>query len=555
MKKHLLNYSTLFLTIIVSTTACESVPTDNKPSYSNELLSSDDINTNSVELNRVTPPDSLYYDFVQMVENVKSMNSAEIDSLESFEILQLGLPIQLATAETIFFEKNLLNEALVYLKRLINSYHSFSKTDLNFLNLQVESILEKNKSIKNKYNQKYNDDQLIRNVHYFMDLGELREILKNWVSDSPNNNSCEDLFNKINNYILISPGENLSVANFTCPDSSKFVLRAGTYVNQFVANSKSGNTWIGLGEVVLDGKNTTLRAFDGGLDMNTIALIKFRNYYYHGIYSLSGPTDLNISRVNFQNIAPDSSGQDYGAIKLDNASDITVSKSHFENVASAVRFRFSSGPLKVINNTALNPGRNFFQCDDCNGSGIQINQNSMERTDSYGVAVLEDWINIFKSNGDINDWIQVNYNRARGHSLSGSGSFIMLGDAGGSYQEAVGNIGVNPGQVGIGIAGGENIKVEANVMYSVPWDSSNVAYYSAQNSLSCRNHQFPNIDDGAEPNRANWICGDEFNCQDPPRMNYAWTDGRCGIDLNRIRRNVRVDRSMGPDIWDEWLNE
>ncbi|MDX1641473.1 MAG: hypothetical protein R3220_07230, partial [Balneolaceae bacterium] len=227
--------------------------------------------------------------------------------------------------------------------------------------------------------------------------------------------------------------------------------------------------------------------------------------------------------------------------------------SYFENVSSGVRLRFSDGPLEVVDNEGLNTGRNFFQCDECNGSGIRISRNSMVRTGPYGTDPLEDWINLYKSNGVSSDWIEINHNRARGHSLSGSGSFIMLGDGGGSYQEAVGNIGINPGQVGIGIAGGEHIKVEANNMYSTAWDSSNVAYYSANfyPEQSCGFHIFPGPKSSRQ-NRASWICGNSKNCT-PPAMNVAWTDGQCGITNPQIVDSVVVDRSLHPvGLWNEW---
>lgn len=500
---------------------------------------SGDISEKTVNLYGDDSPQKLFNEFVQMVEKVESMNSTELDSLENFEIFQLGQPIQKVVNTATYFEREELNDVFNYLRRLTGSYQSLSTNDLNFLNHRVEGILKSN-TIANT--GEFN----------FLPANKVRTILKNWTSDAAENNSCGELFNQIDDHVLISVGENLNIANYTCPNHSAFVLRGGTYLSQSVTKSKDGNRWIGLKNVILDGENEIYRAFHGGLNRNTIAFLELRNYYLHGILSLSGPSDVTVNHVTFRDIAPDSSGQDYGAIKLDNATNVLVSDSYFENVASAVRFRFSHGPLQVIDNIGLNTGRNFFQCDDCRGPGIRINRNSLERTNSYGATALEDWINIYKSRGDENDWIQVNYNRARGHSLSGSGSFIILGDSDGKYQEAVGNIGVNPGQVGIGIAGGHDMKVEANKMYSAEWDSSNVAFYSANYSVgkSCGNHTFP-LNESSQPNQANWICGDSVHCK-APAMHYAWTDGRCGISLDEMRNNVTVDRSMGPEIWNEW---
>lgn len=496
-------------------------------------LSSEDVDTAELQKAGVSTPQDLFSDFLHMVDEVSTLSQADIDSLSDDEILELGDPIRRSTENTVYLDQETLHSLNEPLQKLDEKGASMSESEHRSLSRQIEQLVDSGKESEGKSRE------------------DIREILK-LLSSNNFDLSCEELFNRRENQILLGVGDSFNIANHLCPAGSVFFVMSGVHTGQSVLSSKQGNKWIGLDGAIMDGQDTVYRAFSSGLNQNRIAWIELLNYHLHGIYSTNNPSDIAIHHSTFRNIAPDSSGQDYGAIKFDNASNIIISHSHFENVASGVRFRFSSGPLQVINNTAINSGRNFFQCDDCNGAGIQINRNSMERTEAYGVAVLEDWINLFKSHGESTNWIQVNHNRARGHSLSGSGSFIMLGDAGGSYQEAVGNIGVNPGQVGIGIAGGENIKMEANAMYSAAWDSSNVAYYSALYSPSCGNHQFPNAEDGAQPNRAHWICGDKFNCHNPPTMNYAWTDGQCGIDLDEIRNNIQVDRSMKSDVWNEW---
>lgn len=527
-----------FFLITTIAASCEFSFLENQPAGGG--LSSEDVDTAELQKAGVNTPQDLFSDFLDMIDEVSTYTETEIDNLSDEEILELSGPIRRATDNTIYFSRETLQDLVDPLQELDDNFSSMSEAEHRSLSNQVEEMLDS--AIEENETTSSNNTE------------EIRMILKALATNDTDFSACSELFNRQNTHVLLGLGESFNIANQVCPSGSTFFILPGIHSGQSVLSSKNGNKWIGLNGAVMDGENSVYRAFSGAFSQNRIAWIEFRNYHLHGVYSSNNPSDILITHATFQNIAPDSSGQDYGAIKFDNASNISVSYSHFENVASGVRFRFSSGPLQVVQNTALNSGRNFFQCDDCRGGGIQINKNSLERTEAYGVAVLEDWINLFKSHGDSTSWIQVNRNRARGHSLSGSGSFIMLGDEGGSYQEAVGNIGVNPGQVGIGIAGGENIKVEANAMYSVPWDSSNVAYYSALYSPSCGNHQFPGTDDGAEPNRANWMCGDEFNCHNPPTMNYAWTDGRCGINLDEIRKNVHVDRSMGPEVWDEWEN-
>ncbi len=516
--------------LFVMAASCEFSFVENRPLGGG--LSSEDVDTAELQKAGTNTPQDLFSDFLEMTEEVSTMGQSEIDSLSNDELLDVAGPIQLATENTTYFSDETLDQLNEPLQQLDEDFSSMNESTHMQLSSQIE-------------------DQLSSNGETGKSTEEIREVLK-LLSSGNYDLACGEVFNRKDTHILLGVGDSFNIANQICPAGSTFFVIPGVHSGQSVLSAKQGNKWIGLRGAIMDGEDSVYRAFSGEFSQVSIAWIELRNYHLHAIFSANNPSDIIITHSTFRNIAPDSSGQDYGAIKLDNASNITVSHSYFENTASAVRFRFSNGPLEVVENEALNIGRNFFQCGDCSGSGIRINRNSMERTDPYGVAVLEDWINLFKSNGDSTNWIQVNNNRARGHSLSGSGSFIMLGDAGGSYQEAVGNVGVNPGQVGIGIAGGHHIKVEGNSMYSTAWDSSNVAYYSALYSPSCGDHQFTSNSESFKSNRAHWTCGDRFNCHNPPTLNNAWTDGKCGIQLDELRNNITVDRSMGPDIWNDW---
>lgn len=520
----------LFL-IALGAASCElNIRQDNKG------LTAEEVDTAVLQKADVTTPQNLFSDFLEMISEVDEMNQAEIDNMSNQDILQLGEPLRQATANTTYFTAETLQQLTEPFRELTENFSSITEKEHIRLSNQIEKLLDSGMDSADGPREK--------------NAAELRDILKNWASDADSSTACSDLFNQLENYILIGEGEQFNIANYSCPDGSAFIIRDGIHTGQSVLSSKDGNSWIGLNGAVLDGKDSIYRAFSGGLNGNRIGWIELRNYHLHGIYSDEETSGVRIQRVKFSNIAPDSSGQYFGAIQFDHSKEITVSESNFENVASGVRLRFSKGPLEIINNNAHNSGRNFFQCDDCNGAGIRISGNSLVRTDAYGADTLEDWINLYKSSGESSDWIQVNNNRARGHSLSGSGSFIMLGDAGGGFQEAVGNIGVNPGQVGMGVAGGHDIKVEANKMYSAAWDSSNVAFYSAKYSQNCGNHIFPGPGSSV-PNRANWICGDSVHCN-PPAMNHAWTDGQCGITNPEITDSVVIDRSMNVDVWNDW---
>ena len=122
----------------------------------------------------------------------------------------------------------------------------------------------------------------------------------------------------------------------------------------------------------------------------------------------------------------------------------------------------------------------------------------------------------------------------------------MLGDGGGKYQEAKDNIGVNPGQVGIGASGGEHIKVTNNIMFGENWVESNVAYYSANYSglpdYTCNDHIFPGPGIST-PNKANWT-----NTNGQLERAHATGNGQCGITNAAIQDSIIYDSNIKASI-------
>jgi hypothetical protein len=463
-------------------------------------------------------------DFSEMVSRVQRMRRSRIANQSDQEILSLGRPIRQAVSRSVAIPDSTLRTLEEPVRTLTQSHSTLSRNEHNRLSSRIKDALAPSgeESLPSKR----------------LSTEQIRQILLN-INDRSMSDSCGELFNVQDDIVLLTPGDPFDIANKVCPAGSIFVVLPGSHEGQAVESSKNGNQWIGVGAAIMDGVLERSRAFNEGLNGNTISHLDIRNYTDHGVYG-TGSRNVRIINTRFQNIAPEKHGQEHGAVMFQYAENLEINGSHFEEVASSVRFRNSKGPLKVTGNKALNSGRNFFQCDKCNGKEIRINRNSMEQTSQFGDVPLEDWINLFESSGEPDDWIQVNNNRAKGYGESDSGSFIMLADAGGTYQEAVGNIGVSPGQVGIGIAGGEHIRVERNKMYSEGWESSNVAFYSAEYSRPCGYHQFPE-----STNVANWR-------RSGGQLNRSWSDGRCGITNAQIRQHVVEDTSMGPEIWDEW---
>ena len=462
--------------------------------------------------------------FEAFIADVQDMRRSRIENMSSADLTVLAAPLLTLIEDTRVFGSQTLAELGRNYQKTAQEIRYMNSEEYGRWGRNVEETIAAGR-----------DNETMRDLS----PDELRNILLNLQEAPASDEVCSSLFNKAAESVYLSPGENVNAANTVCPEGTVFVLLPGFYTLAAVESSKTNNSWAGVGRVVFEGQLTVGRAFSGGLNGNTVRGLEINNYNDFGIYS-SGLEDLVVKDVDFNVIAVDKNGQSRGAVMLFDAENIEITDSQFSNVASSVRFVSSRGPLRVEANSALNSGRNFFQCDKCSGGGIRINRNSMEREQQVGTQPLEDWINIYQSNGLADDPIQVNYNRARGHSESKSGSFIMLGDDGGSHQLARGNIGVNPGQVGIGIAGGSHIRVENNKMFSEAWEGSNVAFYSARYSEECGNHVF-----AESGNVAHWRSS-------TGRLNRSWTDENCGTTMGQIRSRVAEDLTMSAEIWDEW---
>ncbi len=346
--------------------------------------------------------------------------------------------------------------------------------------------------------------------------------------------ACSNSMNE--NVVLLSIGDNFQEANDKNPPFTTFIVASGGHYLQSVRNPKIGNSWIGQDGAIMDGYDETSEAFRGAAKHITIENIKFRNYVNNAINIRSG-RNITINNVHIRDTGSGDGNQN-GAIRVANVRGLSVTNSHFERVTAGILPTESRGPIVIEGNTALNIGRNFVQLDQVRGEGIRVRYNSMERNGDElraGASDVEDWISVHMVYGEPLDPAQISYNRARGHGTSDSGAFIILGDGGGRYIIAEGNVGVRPGQVGIGIAGGRNIRINDNIMYSSNSEVSNVAFYSADitEAYECRYHTIQN-------NRANWENGVE--------QNNFWSDNECEV---KEIGNIFPDFSISDQIWYE----
>jgi parallel beta-helix repeat protein len=214
-------------------------------------------------------------------------------------------------------------------------------------------------------------------------------------------------------------------------------------------------------------------------------------------------------------------------VYVTNSNNVTVSGNYVTD-ATLGTLVHRSDSIRVDENVFVNTGRNFVQFDNVNGADSSISGN--RGTNQLGGSNAEDLISLWQSNGTSSSPIRVLNNHLRNGGPSGSGSGIMLGDGGGSNQIAQGNRLVNPGQVGIGVAGGYNMKVLNNLIYSSAQPWSNVGIYSWELS-SCGSVEIAG-------NQVDWVASGGYS-------NGFWNGGGC--DLSEYGNNWNAN--LGTGIW------
>ena len=212
-------------------------------------------------------------------------------------------------------------------------------------------------------------------------------------------------------------------------------------------------------------------------------------------------------------------------IAMENSTNVAILSNQIEEVRTGV-YAQTSTAIRVENNTFKNvkgpiPRGQFVQFNNVSGGGNRINSN--RGVNVRGQSNPEDMINLFDSCGTALDPIQVIGNTLEGGGPSKSGGGITTGDYGGCYIRVKDNVLINPGNVGIAIAGGHDIEVLKNTVYSQQTDVSNIGIYVWNvASPECHSHT-------VRDNMVQWINKDG-------KKNPAWNSGTCGTvkgwDLN-----------------------
>jgi len=224
-----------------------------------------------------------------------------------------------------------------------------------------------------------------------------------------------------------------------------------------------------------------------------------------------------------------------------NSEDIEIKNCILECLRTGIYVKKSKN-IYIHNNYCKNvlgpkPRGQFVQFDSVTGTNNIIKDNIV--INEQGKSNPEDIINLYKSNGIKNKMITVKNNYINGGGPSKTGGGIMLGDNGGSNQQAIKNILINPGQYGIACSGGNNIKIEENKIFAKPTAFTNVGIYTwNQSPLNSDNIIIKNNDVGF------------FN---KSGSNNSWWDGQninnitlSGNKWNLNYQEPQIQNNIGP---------
>lgn len=244
-------------------------------------------------------------------------------------------------------------------------------------------------------------------------------------------------------------------------------------------------------------------------------------------------------------------------IHIQNSSHVKLYNNEIRNVASntggddggnrAVLITGSRTRNLIIDrNDFYSPGRNAVQISRARRiTDIRITRNRIEGRRAWD-SDFEDMINFFSTTGTPESPIVVRGNYMRNGGPSSSGTAIILGDGrdrlGTGYINVVKNVIVDPGHVGINVAGGFEFTVKHNIIYGGAnvglWTATGLTVNHYRYTPACRDHR---------------IYGNRvfFRNQFPQHngTNHRWIPGTCTNNV-RIHSNTFGDPTLSYDVWD-----
>ena len=266
------------------------------------------------------------------------------------------------------------------------------------------------------------------------------------------------------------------------------------------------------------------------------------DHYDAGLVEIRNSSNITIENSLISNIsARHFSAARNNAIQSQNSHDIRIRNNEFRDIHSDIGQRENdvgnraisiqgSGTWNVTidNNRFYNAGRNALQVKDVrNAGGMSFSNNIVEGRGPWN-SDYEDMVNLFSSSGTSGSPIRIAGNFMRNGGPSTNGTAIIVGDGNSSrgatqFVLVEDNVIIDPGNVGINVAGGDHTTVRNNVVYA----SANTRYFESVGfiinhfhySTHCYNHTI-------HGNRV-WFRNQHHGSG----VNHLWNTNTCGVNL------------------------
>ncbi|WP_029031218.1 right-handed parallel beta-helix repeat-containing protein [Salinarimonas rosea] len=256
----------------------------------------------------------------------------------------------------------------------------------------------------------------------------------------------------------------------------------------------------------------------------------------------------NARAVVLRGLAVADTGQ--SGIVVDGSTDVRVEGGSIERSASGIYAHRSRGVVVrgtwLVDAQGPAPRGQGVQLDKVAGPGNEIACTVV--VSRPGRAAPEDAINLFRSEGTPASPIRVAGNRILGGGPSPSGGGILVGDHGGGHVQVEGNVLVDPGQYGIGVAGGTHATVVDNIVVARARPFTNVGIYvwkAAEDGGPCGHHllagnrvAYARADGAANPL---WVAD---TCA-PTRADAALVEGPADLDPRLVLDEPALCAAIG----------
>lgn len=232
--------------------------------------------------------------------------------------------------------------------------------------------------------------------------------------------------------------------------------------------------------------------------------------YSTGLIHISEADSITIENSLIAEISNERFGESRNnAIEIESSTNVSIRSNVIVEVHSDIEQRSgdrgnraifvegTSSNITIDSNRFSNAGRNAVQFSRVrDATGIVITNNVIEGRGRWD-SDYEDMINLFSTSGTAGDPIRIAGNTLRNGGPSTSGTGIIVGDgntASGATQHVVveDNVLIDPGHVGINLAGGNSISVLGNVILGtgpVPHDTTvGMSINHFGYSVECRDH-------------------------------------------------------------------